>query len=61
MLARSANRTCSTSSRRLAVGRLLSEIGVVRRHYAKWSPAPQARIDELMRKVHSRALNPSLT
>jgi len=25
---------------------------IVRKHYAKWSPARQARIDELMEKVH---------
>jgi site-specific recombinase XerD len=26
---------------------------IVRKHYAKWSPARQARIDELMEKVHA--------
>jgi len=26
---------------------------IVRKHYAKWSPARQARIDDLMEKVHS--------
>ena len=26
---------------------------IVRRHYAKWSPARQARIDDLMEKVHA--------
>jgi predicted transcriptional regulator len=26
---------------------------IVRKHYAKWSPARQARIDVLMEKVHS--------
>jgi integrase len=26
---------------------------VVRKHYAKWSPARQSRIDDLMRRVHS--------
>jgi site-specific recombinase XerD len=26
---------------------------IVRRHYAKWSPARQARIDDLMQRVHS--------
>ena len=25
---------------------------IVRKHYAKWSPARQARIDDLMEKVH---------
>jgi integrase len=29
---------------------------VVRKHYAKWSPARQARIDELMRLVHGDAI-----
>ncbi len=28
---------------------------IVRKHYAKWSPARQARIDDLMQKVHSVA------
>jgi integrase len=28
---------------------------IVRKHYAKWSPARQARIDELMERVHSGA------
>ena len=28
---------------------------IVRKHYAKWSPARQARIDDLMERVHSRA------
>jgi len=26
---------------------------IVRNHYAKWSPARQARIDDLMEKVHA--------
>ncbi len=26
---------------------------IVRKHCAKWSPARQARIDDLMQKVHS--------
>jgi hypothetical protein len=26
---------------------------IVRKHYAKWSPARQARIDDLMARVHS--------
>lgn len=26
---------------------------IVRKHYAKWSPARQARIDDLMERVHS--------
>jgi integrase len=26
---------------------------IVREHYAKWSPARQARIDDLMQKVHA--------
>ncbi len=26
---------------------------VVRKHYAKWSPARQSRIDDLMQRVHS--------
>ena len=25
----------------------------VRKHYAKWSPARQARIDDLMERVHA--------
>ena len=28
---------------------------IVRKHYAKWSPARQARIDDLMEKVHAGA------
>ena len=28
---------------------------IVRKHYAKWSPARQARIDDLMEKVHGGA------
>ena len=28
---------------------------IVRNHYAKWSPARQARIDDLMEKVHARS------
>jgi hypothetical protein len=28
---------------------------VVRKHYAKWSPKRQARIDDLMEKVHGAA------
>ena len=28
---------------------------IVRKHYAKWSPARQARIDDLMQRVHSGA------
>ena len=26
---------------------------IVRKHYAKWSPARQARIDDLMERVHT--------
>ena len=26
---------------------------IVRKHYAKWSPARQSRIDDLMERVHS--------
>jgi integrase len=26
---------------------------IVRKHYAKWSPARQSRIDDLMARVHS--------
>jgi integrase len=28
---------------------------VVRKHYAKWSPARQARIDDLMQRVHAES------
>jgi hypothetical protein len=28
---------------------------IVRKHYAKWSPARQSRIDDLMERVHSGA------
>jgi integrase len=28
---------------------------IVRKHYAKWSPGRQARIDELLERVHSGA------
>lgn len=27
---------------------------IVRKHYAKWSPARQARIDDLMQRVHNK-------
>jgi predicted transcriptional regulator len=30
---------------------------IVRKHYAKWSPERQARIDELMERVHSVGTN----
>ena len=30
-----------------------NSLNIVRKHYAKWSPARQARIDELMEKVHA--------
>ena len=38
------------ASKRSPTFRQLPEI--VRKHYAKWSPARQSRIDDLMEKVH---------
>lgn len=32
---------------------LVNSPEIVRKHYAKWSPARQARIDDLMARVHS--------